>query len=255
MMTKIYAHRGAMGTYPENTMLAFEKAIEMGVDGLEIDVHMTSDGSLVVIHDENVERTTDGEGLIKDMTLEQVGNLSVGSRYRDFGAYEESWNQEKVPTLQEVLELVEHHNLELNIELKTNKVLYEGIEEKVDAMVSGYSIEHKVIYSSFHLPTMIRMKTIDPNARIAWLNKKVPSIIYDYINTLKLDALHLSYKSVLKKVEKIGKSEDKVRVYTVNDEESANQIFELGVEAIMTDFPEEMIRARKEYESEKAGIK
>lgn len=249
IMTKIYAHRGAMGTYPQNTMLAFEKAIEMGVDGLEIDVHMTSDEHLVVIHDEYAERKTDGEGMIKDMTLDQVRALSAGVRYKDFEAYEPSWDQEKVPTLQEVLGLVELHDIELNIEFKTNKVLYEGIEEKVDAMVSGYSIEHKVVYSSFHLPTLIRMKTIDPNARIAWLNKKMPSIIYDYINTLKLDAMHLSYKAVLKKVERIGKSEDKVRVWTVNDTDNAKRFFELGVDAIMTDFPKEMIQARKEYQA------
>ncbi len=252
-MTKIYAHRGAMGTYPENTMLAFEKALEMGVDGLEVDVHMTSDGELVVIHDEYVERRTDGEGMIRDMTLEQVRKLSAGVRYKDFPAYEEAWDDEKVPTLEEVLELAERHDIELNIELKTNKVLYEGIEEKVDAMVSGFSIEHKVVYSSFHLPTLIRMKTIDPNARIAWLNKKVPAIIYDYINTLKLDAVHLSYKAVLKKMERIRKTEDKVRVWTVNDKESAKQFFELGVEAIMTDFPEEMIQVREAYEGAVEG--
>lgn len=253
-MTKIYAHRGAKGTYPENTMLAFEKAVEMGVDGLEVDVHMTSDGQLVVIHDEYVERKTDGEGMIRDMTLEEVRALSAGAAYKDFEAYEPSWEAEKVPILQEVLELAEYHDIELNIELKTNKVLYEGIEEKVDAMVTGYAIEHKVVYSSFHLPTLIRIKTINPNARIAWLNKKVPSIIYDYINTLKLDAVHLSYKAVLKKTGKIGKSEDKVRVWTVNDVDAAKRFFELGVEAIMTDFPREMLQARKEYQADEAGI-
>ena len=252
-MTKIYAHRGAMGTHPENTMLAFKEAVDAGVDGLEVDVHMTTDGHLVVIHDEYVEEKTDGCGMIRDMTLAEVRDLSAGVRYKDFEAYEERWDKETVPTLEEVLNLADHHDIELNIELKTNKVLYEGIEEKVDAMVSTYAIEHKVIYSSFHLPTLIRMKTINPNARTAWLSKKVPGIIYDYINTLKLDALHLSYKAVMKKEERINHIEDKVRVWTVNDSESAKHFFGLGVEAIMTDFPREMIQARREYQAAEAG--
>ncbi|WP_017549539.1 glycerophosphodiester phosphodiesterase [Salinicoccus carnicancri] len=252
-MTKIYAHRGAMGTHPENTMLAFKEALDAGVDGLEVDVHMTSDGHLVVIHDEYVEEKTDGRGMIRDMTLAEIRTLSAGVRYQDFEAYEGAWDKETVPTLEEVMDLADHHDIELNIELKTDKVLYEGIEEKVDAMVSAYSIEHKVIYSSFHLPTLIRMKTINPNARVAWLSKKVPGIIYDYINTLRLDALHLSYKAVLKKVERINRTEDKVRVWTVNDTGSAKQFFELGVEAIMTDFPRQMIRVREEYEAAETG--
>ncbi|WP_411842569.1 glycerophosphodiester phosphodiesterase [Salinicoccus sp. HZC-1] len=254
-MTKIFAHRGAMGTYPENTMLAFEKAIEMGADGLEVDVHMTSDGELVVIHDESVECTTNGEGRVRDMTFEQVRNLSAGVRFKDFAGYQPAWDEEKVPSLKEVLELAEHHDIELNIEFKTNKFLYDGIEEKVDAMVSGYSIEHKVIYSSFHLPTIIRMKTINPNSRIAWLTKKMPSILYDYINTLKLDALHLSGKAILKNAKRIKTSEDKVRVWTVNDENDAEKFFELGVEAVMTDYPEEIIEARKAYDANEKGIK
>ena len=80
-MTKIYAHRGFSEKYPENTMLAFEKAVEIGVDGIELDVHLTKDNELVIIHDEDVKRTTNGEGLVKDMTLEELKKLDASATF------------------------------------------------------------------------------------------------------------------------------------------------------------------------------
>src|SRR5699024_12853384 len=114
-MTKIYAHRGAMGTHPENTMLAFKEAVDAGVDGLEVDVHMTTDGHLVVIHDEYVEEKTDGCGMIKDMTLEEVRDLSAGGRYKYCDAYEVRWDIETGQTLEEVLNFEVHHYIMMNI--------------------------------------------------------------------------------------------------------------------------------------------
>src|SRR5699024_12757203 len=96
------------------------------------------------------------------------------------------------------------------------------------AMRDSHSIAHTVTYPSIHLQALVRMKTTNPNARTACVSKKVPGIIYDYINTLKLDALHLSDKAVMKKEERINHIEDKVRVWTVNDSESAKHFFEIG---------------------------
>ena len=86
-MTKIFGHRGAKGTYPENTLLSFKKAIEIGVDGLELDVHVTKDGEVVVIHDETLDRTTSGSGWIKDLTLAEIRKVSAGSRFCHFNKY------------------------------------------------------------------------------------------------------------------------------------------------------------------------
>ena len=113
-MSKIFAHRGFSGKYPENTMIAFEKAVEIGVDGIELDVHLTKDNELVIIHDEDVKRTTNGEGLVKDMTLEELKKLDASATF--VGQY----GVNPIPTLREYFELVKDTNIITNIELKTS---------------------------------------------------------------------------------------------------------------------------------------
>lgn len=109
---------------PENTLLAFSKAIEEGVDGIENDVHLTKDGVLVVMHDELVDRTTNGKGYIKDKTYEELAQLDASYIFKEYGP-------QKVPTLREYLELVKDTDIITNIELKTGVFEYTGIEQKV----------------------------------------------------------------------------------------------------------------------------
>ncbi|MCG1010663.1 glycerophosphodiester phosphodiesterase [Salinicoccus sp. ID82-1] len=242
MQTKIYGHRGAMGEYPENTMLAFKKAIEAGVDGLEIDVHLTRDGEVVVIHDEQVDRTTDGRGAVKDMDLHTLKGLSAGSEFEDFVNYDaDTWIGERIPTLDEVMGLVGQHDIELNIELKTNVFEYEGIEQRVHDIVENHNYSNKVIYSSFHMPSILRMKAIDPEARIAWLTDKVPLWPIDHMEELALEALHISYKAILKNPGRIAGVEDRIRVWTVNETGDAARLLSHGVETLMTNYPERMM--------------
>ncbi|MBS4192406.1 glycerophosphodiester phosphodiesterase [Bacillus sp. FJAT-49705] len=243
-MTKIYGHRGAKGIYPENTLLSFKKAIEQGVDGLEIDVHLSKDGEVVVIHDETLDRTTSGTGWIKDLTLEDIKSVSAGSPFSHFPRYEEGWNNERVPTLQEMLEFLTPYPFELNIELKTYAVTYEGIEEKVHAIVDQYGKGRDVIYSSFHLPTLIRMKKINSHAKIAWLLNEAITHPADYLKALDLDAFHLNKTIVLPKTKDYLPFQglyDKVRVWTVNEPTDIVRLLDLQVDAIMTDFPERAI--------------
>lgn len=282
-MTKIYGHRGAKGTYPENTLLSFKKAIEQGVEGLELDVHMTKDGEIVVIHDESLGRTTDGSGYIKNLTLEEVKQFSAGSKskYAHFPNYDEAvWSAECVPTLIEVFELLKPYRTELNIELKTYIEKYDGIEEKVLSIVKEYGDNRKVIYSAFHLPTILRVKKISPDAKIAWLLNDKISLPKDQMQTLELEALHLAKsivlpnKSVVPKLIQLmstlnvteaneikrlvdivenANSDDifkdlykQIRVWTINDPEEMKQLLELGVDTIMTDYPERALFIRNE---------
>ena len=120
-MSKIFAHRGFSGKYPENTMLAFEKAVELGVDGIELDVHLTKDNELVIIHDEDIKRTCDGEGLVKDMTLEELKKFDASATFR--GVYGFCG----IPTLREYFELVKDTDIITNIELKTGVYDYPTI--------------------------------------------------------------------------------------------------------------------------------
>ncbi len=132
----LYAHRGYSAKHPENTLRAFEAALPY-VDGIELDVQRTKDGRLVVIHDETVDRTTDGSGYVKDMTLRQLRAL------RSEG--------ERIPTLEEVFALVAAHDVTVNVELKTDRFDYSGIEQLAWLATEEFGLADRVVFSSFNL--------------------------------------------------------------------------------------------------------
>ena len=244
-MTKIYAHRGSKGHYPENSMLAFKRAIKAKVEGIEFDIHMTKDQELVVIHDATLDRTTTGSGFVKDHTLSQIKAFSIGEKYTEFKNYDPSWNLEVVPTLKEVLTLCLMHNVDVNIELKTYQVAYDQIEAAMLKVVDevGYPLE-KVIYSSFHLPTLLRLKKMRPDAKVAWLLEHFIPMPQDYLETLQLEALHMDKDIILKNPEYWQTIAKKLRVWTVNDESDMNQLLDMGIDALITDYPEIAIKQR-----------
>jgi len=239
-MTKIYGHRGSKGNYPENSMLAFKKAIEAGVAGMELDIHLTKDNEIVVFHDSTLDRTSTGTGYIKDLTLAEIRQHTIGQKFTDFANYEASWDEEKIPTLAEVLELFKAHDIEVNIELKTYEFTYPGIEEKMLEVVkaSGYDTD-KVIYSSFHLPTLIRIQKLDEAAKVALLTDYYfLTLPGDFIDEFGWDGMHPGKDIVLKYPEIWGPVADKIRIWTVNDPEEMKTLIDMGVEAIVTDYPE-----------------
>ena len=137
--TKVFAHRGASGYAPENTLEAFALAIRQGADGIELDVQLSSDGIPVVIHDETIDRVTDKTGYVKDYTLQELKELTV---LKDrFPAY----NQSKIPTLKEVLEAVKPSGIQVNIELKTGIYWYPDIEKKVAEIVEETGMKDRIV--------------------------------------------------------------------------------------------------------------
>ena len=160
----IWAHGGCSMMNPENTLLAFKKAAELdGITGIEFDVQLTKDGEIVVIHDERVDRTTDGTGNVRDYTLAELKKLSITG---DDDSY-------RIPTLREVLELLKPYcmnkGLKLNIELKNSVVRYESMEQKVIDMVSEYDIESYVVYSSFNHDSIGLVRQLKADADVAYL--------------------------------------------------------------------------------------
>ncbi|MBR0136398.1 MAG: glycerophosphodiester phosphodiesterase, partial [Clostridia bacterium] len=142
MKTRILGHRGAAAYAPENTMPAFEMALEQGADGLELDVHLSKDGELVIMHDERVDRTTNAHGFIKDFTLEELKALDAS-----YG--KEGFANAVVPTLREVYELVRGTDKMINVEIKTDIIDYPGIVDKVLKMEDEMGMNGRIIYSSF----------------------------------------------------------------------------------------------------------
>ncbi|MBN6206754.1 glycerophosphodiester phosphodiesterase [Ralstonia pickettii] len=247
--TKIYGHRGAMGEYPENTLLSFKQAIEQGADGLEIDVQLTKDGEVVVIHDERLDRTTTGSGFVKDLTLNEIKQYSAGANFKHLLKYNEAWVEETVPTLVEVFAfLAPYPEIELNIELKTFPLRYPGIEERVLKLSSLYGGNRNIIYSSFHLPSILSIKAMNDEAKIAWLLNQPISHPNEYCEALLLDGLHMGKNSILKKPSFLKEYNSQLRAWTVNSTDEIKQLLDLKVDVIMTNYPEKAVFFRNERE-------
>ena len=166
-MTKVFAHRGASGYAPENTLQAFSLAQEQGADGIELDVQLTKDGEVVVIHDETIDRTSTGKGYVRDYTLEELKKFS-------FHNHMEKYKGVKIPTLREVLELVKPGKMEVNIELKTGIFWYPDIEEKTMKIVEEAGMEDRVIYSSFNHYSVQKVRRCRRYG--VWTRKRKPLI-------------------------------------------------------------------------------
>ncbi|MBR5782646.1 MAG: glycerophosphodiester phosphodiesterase [Clostridia bacterium] len=233
MKQLIYAHRGASFDYPENTMLAFRKAIEQGADGIEIDVQFTKDGHLIVCHDDDVNRTSNGEGNIEDCTLEELLKL-------DFGVFKgEQFAGEKIPLLSQVLELIKESGLLLNIELKNRGEKVDGLEKAVSDMVREFDLNDKIIYSSFDHEMLRRLKEYDPSAKIATLYSHSPYNAYEYMKNLGVFAIHPGIKCFNGQdlCRKALESGWQVNVWTVDDPEDAKALAEAGVTSLITNRP------------------
>lgn len=150
------AHRGYSGKYPENTMLAFEEAAKTGADGIELDVQLTKDGQVVVIHDERIDRTTDGTGFVKDYTYEELKKFNASKVTGD------RYEFQHIPTFEEYCAWVKDKNLVTNVELKTSIIYYPEIEEKTLEIIRRYGLEDRIIFSSFNHLSILKMKELAP---------------------------------------------------------------------------------------------
>ena len=233
MKQLIYAHRGASYDYPENTMLAFRKAVEQGADGIEIDVQFTKDKKLVVCHDDTIDRTSNGHGNLEDATLEELLKL-------DFGVFKgEEFAGEKIPLLSQVLDLIKESGLLLNIEIKNRGEKVDGLERAVADMVQAYGLNDKILYSSFDHEMLRRLKEYDPSAKIGALYSHSPYNAFEYMKGLGVDAIHpgmkcLNGQDLCKKALKEGWQ---VNVWTVDDPEEGKALMEAGVTSLITNRP------------------
>ena len=195
---KIWAHRGCSQRYPENTLLAFERAAAIdGLTGIELDIQLTRDRHVVVCHDERVDRTTDGIGEVRSFTLAELKTLKISA---DNGKYEQ------IPTIEEVFDLLEDRlrsGFQINIELKNSIFPYEGMEEKIISLVHGRVIEKCIVYSSFSALSIERIKRIDPKTRTGILDTKVSDCLYKLKGGCMADALHPFWKGMDLQKEKI----------------------------------------------------
>lgn len=232
---KVYAHRGCSGTYPENTLVAFKTAAQLPIHGVEFDVHMSKDGELVVIHDESIDRTSNGQGFVKDLTLAELKQYDFGNWFSS------AFKGEKIPTLREVLYVFKDTHHHINIELKSDVFPYEGMEQKVLQMLAEYRLEGRVVISSFNHEMIQHVKELAPHIETAILFMEVLVAPSAYVNLVGADALHAFFPTALRKMGKeVIESGRQLRVFTVNEELYADMLLSVGVHAIFTDYPQKL---------------
>ena len=235
-MAKVFGHRGCSGTYPENTMLSFRKAVEAGVDGMEFDLHLTKDNRLVIIHDETIDRTSNGSGTVRDMTLAEL-------RQYDFSAsFAGKYGFCPIPTLEEYFDLVKDLPLVTNIELKTGVWEYPGIEQAAIDMIRAYHLEDRIIFSSFNHTTVERCKQLAPDIKCGFLTENWPYGYGAYTAAHGIECCHPPLRMLTEKtVTEMHGTGCEINTWTVNTEEDAKQLAAWGVDVLIGNYPEKMI--------------
>jgi glycerophosphoryl diester phosphodiesterase len=188
---EIWAHRGCSQRYPENTILAFEKAAGLNnLTGIELDIQLTKDGHMVVIHDERVDRTTEGTGFVRDYTLAEIKRLHI---YADVNP------TQQIPTIDEVFDLLDARlktGLKINIELKNSIYPYEGMEEKITDLVHKRGLQACIVYSSFSALSIEKIRQMDKDADTAILDSRVSDCLYKLKGSCGANALHPFWQSI-----------------------------------------------------------
>ncbi len=231
-MTLNIAHRGASALAPENTMAAFERAIDLGADVVELDLHLTRDGELVVIHDDTLDRTTDGRGPVHERSLEELKRLDAG---RWFG---QAFVGQRIPTLSEVLDRFAK-KLPLALEVKAGSTFFPGIEERVVAALRQHSAIEQAAVASFDHFALRRLKEIEPTLRTAALLVGRPVPMSAIGGACAADAMALEASLVTKsEVEACRAAGLQLVVWVVNEPDQMRRFIGLGVDGIITDRPD-----------------
>lgn len=237
----IIGHRGASELAPENSISSIKKAMELNVPRIEIDVHQTKDNQIVLMHDLTIDRTTEGEGLIKDYSYSDLLKYEIGSHFSD------EFEGEKIPLLSEVLELIDG-KYQLTIEVKKGNNYYPNIEENISELIKRYNAEDWVMIHSFNTSVLEEFHRLSPTLRLHKLfivafpftetifSDQLESFdfkAYDYIQEYSIN-YHFANERIIETLHSLGK---KVNTWTVNDHQMIKDLIYLGIDGIITDNP------------------
>lgn len=227
-MIKVLGHRGAPALEPENTLRSFKKAIELGVDQIELDVHFSKEGELMVIHDEKLNRTTNGKGFVKDFTLAELKKLDAGKG-------------EEIPTLQEVIELVRDKDVFLQVELKEL-----NMEKHVLDLIQKNNFQEKVMIISFLHKELRKIKELNSRIKTGILIGRRFVDPLKRLREVKADAASMRHTLVSKRlVGKLHQNNIELTVWVVNELKDVRRMVNLGVDIIGTDKPDLVISELK----------
>lgn len=230
-----WGHRGAPERAPENTLASFRAAMDLGASGVELDVMLSADGEVVVVHDYSLERTTDGAGPVKAYSLAGLKRLDAGRWFSaDFAG-------ERIPTLQEVIDGLDP-GVFLNIEIKSETPGTDGLEKAVVRIIAENNLYERVVVSSFNPVSLMRVKAADKKIDVGLIYAPDLAIYLRqgwFIPLLRPEALHPRYDMVdAAYMARARKKGFKVAVWTVNEGEEMERLLDLGVDGIITDRPD-----------------
>jgi len=234
--TKIIAHRGFSSIAPENTLIAFQKAIECKADYFELDVHKTKNDSIVVIHDSSVDRTSSNniKGKIAEMNYSDLASLTVGYPI-NFG---DKYENEKIPTLREALKLAKG-KIKVCIEIKVY-----GAEKEILKIVNDLGVKDDVIIFSFYYPVLAKIRQLDKNIPILFLINEADKMTIDYAKVIESNAIGVGYGTTVTEeyLNFAHKNGIEVWKWTVNEEDEMQQLIDLGLDGLITNFPDKALK-------------
>lgn len=229
----IYGHRGASFYAPENTIPAFEIALDQGADGFELDTMLTEDGVPIVIHDRSVNRTTDGFGYVDQMKVEQLTSLDAGSWFAD------EFKGVHIPLLDDILKIY-GNRARINVELKNFHHQFNLLPERVVELVKKYGCEENILFSSFVLPNLKRIRKLLPGAQVALLyapglfHNLLPLKIFQFISPEFINPhFSLCSQSYILRQHNMGR---RINTWTVNEEDMKRLIMN-GIDGLITNDP------------------
>ena len=234
-MTKIFAHRGFSSKYPENTMLAFKKAEEIGASGIEIDIQLSKDKEIVICHDEDITRTSNGSGFIKDLSINQLKEFSFHNNFNQYVNRKDT----KIPSLEEFFTWLKTNELEINIELKTNIFPYPSLVDQCLEMIEKSNLEDRIILSSFNHQTIAQAKAKNPSIRCGLLSSNTLINPHKYCKENNIEFYHPSYYALeantFKQFKQAGIG---LNIWTVDDKDKIKRLVEEDVYGIITNVPD-----------------
>lgn len=240
--TLIFGHRGARAYAPMNTLPSFELALAQGADGVELDVRLTRDGEMVILHDDSVDATTDGKGHVRDLTLSEVKALDAGSYF------DPKFKGAQIPTLDEVFEAIGKRT-RINVEIKAETLLEglrgDGVELKVAEAIRRHGLARSIIVSSFNPLTLRRFRREMPEVPIGFLYEPNTQFLTSHLLMgLPHEARNPHYSMIDRKYMAWAKGAGyRVNTWTVNDPVRAIELRNWGVDCIITDQPDTIIAA------------
>lgn len=230
----IIAHRGASAHAPENTMSAFQLAVEQGAQALELDAKLCADGEVVVFHDSTVDRTTNGSGRVSRLPLSALRELDAGEHFA------EKFKGEKIPTLAEVFEAF-GDKIYINVEIKNYTTIKDELAERVCALVKRFGLENSIMFSSFRPSNLTKARSLLPTVprgllslggTQGWWTRSFGFTFGDY------QSLNIALRDVTpQQIQRVHKLKRKVFAYTVNRADDIRRLFQLGIDGIFTDDP------------------